>query len=455
MTTTIEETLKNESSNNAVTEDFIRDAIDKSTVNALRLALYQATGDATLAYMKVSKEPIRGGAMLDYVLSKEDEEIVKTKALGFLLALQTNNLLGISIPGSKTPSLEDASKLMGVFCGEQLKQRELQLGYEELAFQDFPRGVTWTKQPSAKKLDRYHVVIIGAGINGISTAVNLRRLGISYTLIDRQSDVGGTWLLNTYPEARVDTLGFSFQYKFERAYKWKEMFPSANELCQYLDHVAVKHDVKKNCKFDREVIRAKWDEISSLWTLTLRTPDGREETMTANSIISASGLFATANIPDFPGINDYKGHMFHTTLWDHKYDYKNKNVAVIGTGSSGAQLIPGLARHVKKLSVYQRTAGWIAPYEGYRSAVPAHMNWILDSMPYYRNWYAFACYIRGMQLPPLQVDDPEWRAKGGFVNERNDGMRKGLTQYITSKVGADSRLLPNLVLKPPFNFVTY
>ena len=121
MTTTVEETLKNESTNNAVTEVFIRDAIDKSTINALRLALYQATGDATLAGMKVSKEPIRGGAMLDYVLSKENEAIVKAKALDFLLALQTKGLLGTSTPGSKPPSLEDASKLMGVFCGEQLK----------------------------------------------------------------------------------------------------------------------------------------------------------------------------------------------------------------------------------------------------------------------------------------------------------------------------------------------
>jgi len=208
MTATIEEILKNESTNNAVAEIFIRDAIDKSTVNALRLALYQATSDATLADMKVSK--------------------VKAKALEFLLALQTKELLGTSIPGSKQPSLEDASKLLGVFCGEQLQQRELQLGYEELAFQDFPRGVTWTKRLSTEKLAKYHVVIIGAGINGISTAVNLQRLGIPYTLIDRQSDIGGTWLLNTYPEARVDTLGFSFQYKFERKYKWKERFPSAN-----------------------------------------------------------------------------------------------------------------------------------------------------------------------------------------------------------------------------------
>jgi 4-hydroxyacetophenone monooxygenase len=225
MTATIEETLKNESTNNAVTEVFIRDAIDKSTVNALRLALYQATGDATLADMKVSKEPIRGGAMLDYVLSKEDEDIVKTKALEFLLALQMKELLGTSIPGSKQPSLENASKLMGVFCGEQLKQRELQLGFEELAFQDFPRGVTWTKKPSAEKLTKYHVVIIGAGINGISIAVNLQRLGISYTLIDRQSDVGGTWLLNTYPEARVDTLGFSFSTNSSGDISGKKCFP--------------------------------------------------------------------------------------------------------------------------------------------------------------------------------------------------------------------------------------
>jgi len=428
----------------AVTDAFIRDAIEKSTVNALRVALYQITKDVELETMKVSKIPVRGGAMEDFVLSAEDEDIVKAKGIDFLTKQENS---GGPAPLPPPPSLEEATKLMRMFCGEdeQLSPAMLQLGYEELAFKDFPRAVEWTKKPAQDKISKHHVVIIGAGINGISTAISLQRLGIPYTLVDRQSDVGGTWLQNTYPEARVDTLGFAFQYKFEKGYKWEEMYPSADELRRYLAFVARKHDVVKNFKFDREVIAATWNEESSSWRLTLKLSNGSEEYMETNSIISASGLFATANLPNIAGIRDYKGHMFHTTEWDHGVQYKDKNVAVIGNGSSGAQLIPGLARDAKHLAVYMRTPQWIAPYDGYRSKVPSHMTWLLERMPNYQNWFGFSNFMRGMQLPPLQVEDPKWRAQGGLVNKRNDGMRKGLTEYIKSKVGSDSPLLPKLV----------
>ncbi|KAF2489014.1 FAD/NAD(P)-binding domain-containing protein [Lophium mytilinum] len=429
-----------------VGEEFIKDAINLATVNALRLALYQVTGDIELRDMKVSKEPIRGGAMADFVISKEDEEKVKAKAQEFLTLQEQRKAPNTPVEFSE-PSFEESSNLMKIFTGEKLKPSELRLGHEELAFENMPRAVNWSKQPSPETLKNFHVVVVGAGINGISTAVSLKRLGINYTVIDRQSDTGGTWIINTYPEARVDTLGFSFQYKFERGYKWKEMFPSAQELREYLDYVAVKHDVKPRFKFNRELIAAIWDEESQSWQLTLKLPDGSTEPMTANAIISAGGLFATANLPDIPGIKSYKGTMFHTTGWDNSYDYHNKRIAVIGNGSSGAQLIPGLAKTASHLAIYQRTPQWIAPYDGYRAKVPAHLDWLLDRMPYYRNWYGYALFVRGMQLPPLQVEDKEWIAKGGLINERNDGMRKGLTAYIESKVGKDSPMLPKLIPK--------
>lgn len=428
----------------AVNEAFIRDAVEHATVNALRVALYQVTGDQGLVHMNVSKIPVRGGAMEDFVLSKEDEVVVKAKAVKYLLK---QNDIKVPAPPPEPLSLEESAELMRMFCGEdeKLSNAMIQLGHEELAFEDFPREVTWTSKPTTEDLSKWHVVVIGAGINGISTAISLQRLGIPYTLIDRQSDVGGTWMQNTYPEARVDTLGFSFQYKFEKGYKWKDSYPSAVELRNYLAHVAHKHDIVKNFVFNREVVEAVWDEASAKWNLKLNVSDGTEERMSTNAIISASGLFATANLPNIPGISEYEGNMFHTTEWDHSVEWKNKSIAVIGTGSSGAQLIPGLARHAKTLAIYQRTANWIAPYEGYRSAVPAHMSWILDRMPNYVNWFGYSNFMRGMQLPPLQVDDPAWRAKGGQVNQRNDGMRKGLTEYIKKKVNNDSKLISQLV----------
>lgn len=213
--------------------------------------------------------------MEDFVLEAADEEIVKAKAVAFLLRPENKDISAAT--GSSKPSVEESKKLMRVFCGadEKLSDAMLNLGIEELAFEDFPRAVNWSegKRPSEEKLSKFHVVIIGAGINGISTAISLQRLGIPYTLVDRQTGVGGTWLQNTYPEARVDTLGFSFQYKFEKGYRWKDMYPSADELRRYLEHVATKHGVVKNFKFEREVVGAKWDEKESVWNLTLKKPD--------------------------------------------------------------------------------------------------------------------------------------------------------------------------------------
>jgi len=429
--------------------EFIKAAVQGANANALRLALYQMTGDSTLSNMQVFKVPIRGGAMMDFNLSETDEEIVREKATAWLCERAMSS--SKSDPPQE-PSYDEAVKLMNLFCGQDNPptEPELALGYEELAFQDFPRGVEWTTKPPPQKLSKYHVVIVGAGINGISTGVSLNRLGIPYTIIERQAAVGGTWLLNTYPEARVDTLGFSFQYKFEKGYRWKNMFPTALELREYLEHVANKYDVTSHCIFNRELTSATWDEESSTWKLGLRVTDkeGQEEdTMVANAIISAGGLFATVNLPDIAGIKDFKGNMFHTTAWDHSVPYKDKKVAVIGNGSSGAQLIPGLAREVKELAVFMRTPNWIAPYDGYRAAVANTLSWLLDEMPFYSNWHGYAGYLRGMQLPPMQVDDPEWRAQGGLINKRNDGMRKGLSDFIRSKVGHDEELVRKLTPK--------
>lgn len=438
-------TKKHESIEEATDEVLIRAAVENSTVNALRLALYQLTGDSDLETMDVSKVPVRGGAMEDFVLAKDDEAIVKEKAIEYLFKRKQSSG-ATNMAASEPLPKQDAERLMRMFCGkgEDLSDAMVQLGYEELAFEDFPRAVSWTKQPPPERLSLWRVVVIGAGINGISTAISLQRLGIDYTVIDRQSDIGGTWYQNTYPEARVDTLGYSFQYKFEKGYRWKDSYPSAPELRNYLAYVAHKHDVAKNIRFEREVIAAKWDDASSKWDITLKTPDGSTEQISANAIISAGGLFATANLPDIPGIRDYKGKMNHTTEWDHSFDWEHKKIAVIGNGSSGAQLIPGLARKAGRLAIYQRTPQWIAPYEGYRSEVPRHLSWIIEEMPYYANWFGYSNFMRGMQLPPLQVDDPGWRAQGGKVNKRNDFMRDGLSTYIKTKVNNDPDLVKKL-----------
>lgn len=421
-------------------ETFLREAVRQSGVNALRMALYQVTADPDLARMPVTKEMIRGGVLFDYKLCPADEEIVRRKAIEFLLRAGPKRV-------PSPPSVDEAHKLMNLFCGELIKENDLLPGYEELAFEDFPRGVSWSAQPpTAQTLSNFKVIVIGAGLSGIATAIQLQRLGIPYSVIERQSGVGGTWLWNDYPEARVDTLSYLFQFKFEKRHRWRDFFASRPETQKYLEDITEKHGIQKNFLFDREVTRAEWDEPSATWKITaVHQRTQQPESYTANAIISAAGLFSTPNSkPDIPGINDFTGAIFHTTNWDHRVPFAGKSAAVIGTGSTGTQLTPALVRECRSVTVYQRTPNWIATYEGYHEKVPSHVHWLCDHMPYYWNWFCYAAYYRSLDLAALQVRDHDFEAKGGRVNERNEGVRKTLTDFIKTKMAAKPELIPKL-----------
>ena len=426
-----------------VDDDFIHDAVESAGINALRMALYQVTGDPDLATMKISKEKIRGGVLFDYVLGDAEKEIVKAKAREFLKKATPTTI-------SPPPSYEETRKFINLFAGKIIEDNEAVSSYEELAFEDFPRGVRWTEKPPMQKLAKHKVIVIGAGLSGIATAIQLKLLGIPFTVIERQEGVGGTWLLNTYPECRVDTLSYLFQYRFEKNYHWTEYFAPRQETQKYLEHVCAKYGIYEHFQFNKEVVAAIWEESSSTWRLQVKKKEtGEVEAYVANSIVSASGLFATPKRPNIPGIQTFKKPMFHTTEWDHAFDYADKRVAVIGTGSTGTQLTPGLAKYAKSVTVYQRTANWIVSYEGYKSKVQDHMRWLCDTMPYYWNWYCYAAYFRSLDLAALQVRDKDFETKAGQVNERNKSVRETLTNFIQDKMHDRPDLVAKLIPTHP------
>jgi 4-hydroxyacetophenone monooxygenase len=169
--------------------DLARRALGHANLNALRVALYQATGDSDLAAMGTRKEPLRGGAFFRTTLDEPHHEAVQERALGYLAA-------NLGRPWAPAPAKEEAVRLMRVFVGRPWDEATKTMGYEELAFDDFPRAATWSAEPPAGRLSNFLVVIIGAGLSGIAAAVQLRRLGIPFILVDRQSGVGGTWQRN-------------------------------------------------------------------------------------------------------------------------------------------------------------------------------------------------------------------------------------------------------------------
>lgn len=414
----------------------IEKALLSADMNSLRMALYQATGDEALAGMRVVHQPVWGGVMMMDALAPEHHDEVRRKAKDFLLDMPDT----VAPP----PSIEHAHRLLEISAGAPLSLNQRTMGTEELAFDDFPQEVRWSKRPSVEILRQKHVTIIGAGVSGIAIGVQLTRLGIPYTIYERQPGLGGTWQINNYPEARVDITSFNYQYHFEKSYKWPNYFSDRNANLKYLRYIAEKYGVAPNIRFDTEVSAAVWDEATSKWSVTIET-DGAEKVGNSDFLLSACGLFNKPKYPDIAGIDDFKGEVYHTTAWNPDYDYTGKQIALIGNGSTGSQTLPALAEKAEKVTVFMRTAHWVFPMEDYKAEVAPEVHWLLDTMPYYWNWFCYGRYVTTMRMQDIGEYDPEWQAKGGQVSERNDKLREVLTEGIRTKMAPRPELVDKLI----------
>ncbi len=420
-----------------IDEAFIRRALEHANLNVLRIALYQHTQDPDLHAMKVVKHSRPGSPFLFSVLSPEDDELVRQKAVAYFLDPPART--------AEKPTKADAARLMELFTGDELRPSEYDFGWEELAFEGFPRAASWSSQPSPSAIADYNVTIIGAGFSGLIVAIQLEGLGIRYRIVERQAGLGGTWFLNDYPDARVDITSFLYQFKFEKSYPWKSYFATQDELRDYVDYVVDKYGLRDKISLGTKVTHAEWSPDENKWILQVENPDGTAETVRSNFVISASGLFSTPKLPDIPGISAFKGKMFHSTGWDHAYDYADKRVAVVGTGSTGSQLVGKVAGTAQSLVIYQRTPNWVTGIPGYRNKVEPEKRWLLDTMPGYVQWYSYSHHVSQLQMQAFHRIDRAWQAKGGLINEKNDQLREGLKAFIRKQVGDRDDLFEKLV----------
>jgi cation diffusion facilitator CzcD-associated flavoprotein CzcO len=204
----------------------------------------------------------------------------------------------------------------------------------------------------------HDAVIVGAGFGGMGAAIQLKRNGYDDLLIlERESDLGGTWHVNRYPGLAVDIPSSTYSYSFEPNPYWSRLFAPGAELKKYAVHVAEKYDLKKLMRFNTVVTGAAWDEDESVWRVSLKGG----ESVTATYLVTATGFLSQPKMPDIEGIDTFQGKVIHTTAWDDSYDLTGKRAAIIGTGATAVQLIPEVAKQVSDLTVYQRTAIWVSP----------------------------------------------------------------------------------------------
>jgi cation diffusion facilitator CzcD-associated flavoprotein CzcO len=205
------------------------------------------------------------------------------------------------------------------------------------------------------------VLVVGAGITGIYQLYRAREAGFSVQLLEAGRGVGGTWFWNRYPGARFDSESYTYGYLFSKElfedWEWQEQFAGQPEIERYLNHVVDRFDLRRHMRFGTTVTAAVFDERSGQWSVF---SDGAE--IRARFLVAAIGVLSVPYVPDVPGRERFRGESYHTGLWPTTpVDFAGKHVAVIGTGSSGVQIIPAIADEVASLTVYQRSANWCTP----------------------------------------------------------------------------------------------
>lgn len=205
-------------------------------------------------------------------------------------------------------------------------------------------------------------VVVGAGFAGLYTLHKLRGLGLRVKVLEAGKGVGGTWFWNRYPGARCDVESLEYSYSFsedlQQDWNWPERFSAQPDILRYANHVADRLDLRRDILTETRVVSATYDDGTDRWTV--RTAGG--DVFEAPFCIMATGNLSLPRVPDFPGLKNFRGDWYHSGLWPEEgVDFTGRRVGVIGTGSSGIQMIPAIAEQAAHLFVFQRTANFSVP----------------------------------------------------------------------------------------------
>ena len=289
------------------------------------------------------------------------------------------------------------------------------------------------------------VVVVGAGFSGLYLLYRLRKAGFSTRVFERGGDVGGTWYWNRYPGARCDVESLQYSYSFDEElqqdWHWPEKFSAQPDILAYANYVADRFNLKKDIEFNIEVKASWFDENLKTWKITTNTG----EEINAQYFIMATGCISTTQIPNIKGLSDYVGNTFHTGDWPHEeVDFSGQSIAVIGTGSSGIQSIPVLAKQAKKLTVFQRTPNYSIPSQNEPMTKKYERSWkdVYSERRKEMRYSAHGSLKDLNDVPALSVDEDQrqelytkrWAIGGtGFLGSFNDLLTNADANYTAAE----------------------
>ncbi len=418
------------------TDEEIRRALEDAELPPLLPALAYMTGDLSLLVDDLRPDPLLA-AMPQGGLSDKEQARARDLALGAIVRFRDGGCIPAPPPGDA-----DLLRIMEYAVGAGDMAPYLPLLEEELAYRgEDRRAPGWHIEDVAPGV-RFEVLVIGAGMSGLLAAHRLRQAGVPFVVVEKNDDVGGTWLENSYPGCRVDNPNHNYSYAFAQRHDWPLHFSTQDVLLDYFRRCADTFGLRDHIRFGTEVLSATWSEGDRQWAVRLRTADGAEETVHVDAIVSAVGQLNRPLLPDIPGRDTFAGPSFHSARWDHDLDLGGKRVAVIGTGASAIQFVPEIAPVVDELLVFQRTPPWLGPTPDYHDQVAPGLRWLYAHVPSYGEWNRFWIFWRmgdGV-LSAVRVDEA-FEPKGEAVSEQNQIARLLLSAYM----GAEFADRPDLL----------
>jgi 4-hydroxyacetophenone monooxygenase len=431
----------------------LRAAVEAADLRVLAMSLFHITGNRR--WLEPPFQPRRDVRLVPDPTGRLSPEAQAEIREAMISALANS----VPTPAIDDPGVEVFAEMMNVCLGESVPSEYVPLIRQDMGFDD--GDTQWKSTTPTDALSSFGVnvdipvLIIGAGVSGITLSVKLAKLGIQHTIVEKNADVGGTWFENRYPGCGVDTPNQFYSFAFAPNPDWGFHFSPRNELQAYLQDVAERFGLAGRIKFQTEVVAATWDETKQHWQVAVRdrsqeTPT--ERTITCRVLVTAIGHFNRPNDINIPGTENFTGDVFHSARWPEGLDLTAKRVALVGTGATSVQIAPAIVEQVKSLTIYQRSPQWIREVPGINDPVAQHTPWLMANVPYYEKWMRFTQFWRyGDGLLQWLRKDPEWPHPERSLNRINDRHREETTAYIHSELaGRDDLIAKCLPNYPPY-----
>jgi cation diffusion facilitator CzcD-associated flavoprotein CzcO len=344
--------------------DELRAALDEAHLPTLLMAMATLSGDDSWlreewrpAAPRGAEEDNTGG------LAPEAQAEIRAAALELILAWRAGK------PAAAPPPPERLLEMLEIALGPgtTLPPTMAPLLAEELGVAS--RDVHLAEPPSAEE---FHVVVIGGGFGGLCAGIKLKAAGIAFTILEKNDELGGTWLENTYPGCAVDTPSHLYSFSFAQRRHWERLCPTQADILTYVREVVAEQELEEIIETGTRVTACRWDDATRRWTV--ETSRGERS---ADAVIVATGQLHQPAVPRLAG--EFAGHSFHSAAWDHGYDLRGKRVAVIGTGASAVQFVPPVAEQAAHTTVFQRTGNWFLPRRN--RAYPRAYHWLIEHVP--------------------------------------------------------------------------